>query len=154
VVQIDHTIWVYGTPMKAYKILRFISIVAYFSIIFNGQMICLPFICLLTFSIIEFGSRFNLMAILAGIGFLLLFIPFKEYSLKASLRIHVVAFLLLLSPLVERLISVPLYLFNYASFIVPCVIFLLFYILSTVFLYADFKRGKSEQELLLNDIIG
>jgi hypothetical protein len=105
---------------------RIASIIAYLMIMLAGSMIALPFGCWLIFSIFNFGNIDNidqLFAILAIIGVLLNLSKWKNNTLIA-----VISFLFMLSPLISRMLQVPIELFNYLAFEIPLVVFILTYV--------------------------
>ncbi len=132
---------------KAYSLLRAISLISYCFIILNGWMIGLPFIVVLFFSLFEFGSLAQLTAIMSFTGFILLIYPFQFKSLKALIILQSSIYFLLLSPIVVRLISVPLHLFKYSSFLIPVLLFVLLFPLSTIFMYKSKKLISNNSDL-------
>jgi len=93
-------------------------------------MIGLPFFFWLMFTLFDFGNIDQLFAFLAVVG---LTISFMNRNKKRTLNIvllDVVCFLLLASPIVRRMTAVPINLFNYWAFIIPTIIFALFYLIS------------------------
>ena len=107
---------------------------SYCCIILAGWMIGLPFILVLIFSLFEFGTTAQFTAILAFIGFFLLYFPPKHNSIRQVAILQVLIYFLLLAPIIERLLVVPLQLFNYPLFIVPTVIFIIGFPISIVLL--------------------
>jgi len=98
-----------------------------------GEMIGLPFFLWLMFTMFDFGNADQIFALLGVIG---LAINFMTLHLARSLKtilLDILCFGLLISPIVRRLTSVPIEKFNYLAFIIPTVIFMLFYLLSILF---------------------
>ena len=104
-------------------IIRIVSIISYMSIILTGQMIGLPFILWLIFSIFDFGNIDQLFAIFGLAGIIL-----NLSKLKANIFVVVLSFLLMLAPIVSRLVQVPIEMFNYLAFQIPLIIFILTYL--------------------------
>jgi hypothetical protein len=116
--------------LKLYNIFRVLSIAAYFLIMLNGEMISIPFIFFLFFSICDFGTKAQAASVLAFIGLILLITLIGREKTKRTLLIEIVVLILLLLPILERLTSVPISLFNYPAFIIPVVSFIILYLLS------------------------
>lgn len=119
--------------MKYLKIYRVISIVAYSVIILKGQMIGLPFLLWLAFTIFDFGEVDQLFALLAIMGLILIFRNLNKTRTQKILLIDFVCFGFLAIPLVGRLNAVPLAMFNYSAFIIPTGAFVLCYLISLVY---------------------
>lgn len=119
--------------MKKQKAFKIIGIISYLLIILMGEMIGLPFFLWLMFTMFDFGNADQIFALLGVIG---LAINFMTLHLARSLKtilLDILCFGLLISPIVRRLTSVPIEKFNYLAFIIPTVIFMLFYLLSILF---------------------
>lgn len=119
--------------MKKYKTAKLISIVSYFLIILMGSMIGLPFFIWLLFTLFDFGNIDQLFAFLAVIGLTITFINRNRNRNLTILLIDIICFLLLASPLVRRMTAIPIEKFNYLAFIIPTILFVLFYIVSIYF---------------------
>lgn len=107
--------------MKTLK--RLVSIISYMSIILTGQMIGIPLILWLVFSIFDFGNVDQLFAIFGFIGIIL-----NLSKLKNNIVVAILSFLLMLSPIVSRLVQVPIEMFDYLGFQIPVIIFILTYL--------------------------
>lgn len=107
--------------------IRIISIASYMLIILSGQMIGLPFICWLIFTSFDFGNIDQLFAILGVIGVSLNLTKWKNNSILAM-----VSFVLMLSPIISRLVQVPIQMFDYLAFEIPLAFFIISYILFIV----------------------
>jgi uncharacterized membrane protein len=116
--------------MKYLKIFRIISIIAYSVIILKGQMIGLPFLLWLAFTVFDFGNIDELFAVLAVLGLILIFRNWNKARTQKILFVDFVCFLLLATPILGRLNAVPLTLFNYSAFIIPTAAFALCYLIS------------------------
>jgi len=121
--------------MKMHFIVRAISILSYFSIYLMGMMIGIPFICyLFLMPFFEWTTTpsqpLTALAALLGLGMLLR--TYAPRVRQTNLATEVFIFILLLSPIIERLVSVPLSLFDYPGFVVPLICFLVLYPLSII----------------------
>lgn len=100
-------------------LIRFISIISYLFIMLAGEMIAMPLACWLVFVACDVGNSDQLFATLSIVGIVL---HFSKWS--NQLLIALLSFLFMLSPLISRMIKVPIEKFNYASFTIPLVIFI------------------------------
>ena|SRR5215217_462177 len=107
--------------------LRTFSLIAYLCIILKGQMIGLPFFIWLPFSLLNFWNLDQLFSLLAIIAFVIILLNRKDEQTTKRLMLELVCFLLLASPIIGRLVAVPLEMFNYLAFIVPTTLFFLLY---------------------------
>ena len=106
---------------------RIIAIASYSLIILAGQMIGLPLICWLIFTSFDFGNIDQLFAIFGIIGFAINLSKWKN-----NILLTIVSFILMLSPVISRLIQVPIATFNYFAFQIPLSLFVITYILFIV----------------------
>ena len=104
-------------------LIRLVSIISYMSIILTGQMIGIPLILWLVFSIFDFGNIDQLFAIFGFIGIIL-----NLSKLKNNIVVAILSFLLMLSPIVSRLVQVSIEMFEYLGFQIPLIIFILTYL--------------------------
>ncbi len=104
--------------------IQLISIASYMLIILAGEMIGLPFICWLMFTLFDFGNIDQLFALL-GIGGIILNVTKWKYRVPITL----ISFLLMLSPIVSRLVQVPIGMFDYLAFQIPLIIFIITYLI-------------------------
>jgi hypothetical protein len=111
----------------------------------NGQMIALPFIFFIVFTI--FGSEGAQTAVTSIAAFagllLLLYLPRFKKSRRIIL-IELGIFFLLCAPLIDRLTSVPIELFNYPLFIIPVTSFVTCYLLSLMFSLNNIKINSAD----------
>ena len=128
--------------MKLQKIFRAIAIIFYLSIILSGQMIVLPLIIWLLFTLFDFGDIDQLFALIAIIGLFLICFNFNKDRTRKVLSLDLLCFFLLISPLVKLMTAVPIELFNYTAFIMPAVLFVLFYITSLLFGCKQYSQIK------------
>ncbi|SHG25215.1 hypothetical protein SAMN05443633_11265 [Chryseobacterium arachidis] len=105
------------------NVIRWISIISYSLIIFAGWMSGIPFIIWLVFSAFDFGSIDQLFAVFGLVGIFLNLIKGKT-----RIDITIVSFVLMLSPIISRLVQVPLEMFNYLAFQIPFAIFIITYL--------------------------
>ena len=107
--------------------IRLISIVSYFLIILVGQMIGLPFIFWLIFTVFNFGNIDQLFAIFGVIG-----IGINLSKWKNNKLLTIVSFALMLSPIISRLTQVPIEMFDYLAFKIPFTVFIIAYLIFIV----------------------
>jgi hypothetical protein len=107
------------------RAIKTISIVSYLLIILKGQMVGLPFGVWLILSSFNFGSIDQLFSILAIIGLTLNYSKWKN-----SIPVIVTSFIFLASPIVSRMVQVPIEMFDYLAFEIPLVTFVLAYMMS------------------------
>jgi hypothetical protein len=119
--------------MKQQKTFKIIAVISYLLIILMGDMIGLPFFLWLLLTLFDFGNTDQLFAFLAFIGLTISFIKMNSTRTLRIVLVDVACFLLLASPIVRRLTAVPIEKFNYLAFIIPTIIFVLFYLLSIYF---------------------
>jgi hypothetical protein len=126
--------------MKLSPILRAIAIVSYLFIFLQGMIIAIPFGCLLFVGLFDTEPMTRIFIILADIALLTLFIHSFKKKTKTSLLIELIAYFLLLSPLIRILITVPLHMFNYLLFIIPVTCFAVLYPLSVLFSFKEYRQ--------------
>lgn len=120
--------------MKIIHFLRSLSIIAYLLIILTGQIIGIPFICWLLFTMFDIGNIDQVFAIFGVLGVILNFTKWKYKNSTAIL-----SFVLMLSPLIRRMAQVPVKLFNYAAFEIPFFLFITGY---TAFMILNARNNK------------
>jgi len=111
---------------------RIISIVFYLLIILKGDMIGLPFFLWLLFTVFDFGNIDQLFALFALLGVCMHLTKWKNKK-----PFTLLCFVLMLSPLISRMVQVPLEMFNYRAFQIPFAIFVLSYL---IFLVLNFRE--------------
>jgi hypothetical protein len=131
--------------MKFYLPLKTFSIFSYCFIILKGWFIGVPFIFYLFLTLFDFGTYEQLAAVIAFVGLYITAIPFLQNRNTQSMLMESVSFLLLLVPIVQRLISVPIQLFDYGAFKYPLYAFVCSYFLAVFF---SSKENKKTQERL------
>ena len=116
--------------VKQLKTFKVISIISYLLIILMGHMIGIPFFWFLLLALFDFGSIDQLFAVFAAIGLTISFITMNSSRTNKVLSLDILSFALLASAIIRRLTAVPIELFNYLAFIIPTMIFAVFYMLS------------------------
>jgi hypothetical protein len=128
--------------MKLSPIFRTLAILSYLFIFLQGMMIAVPFGCMLLIGLFEAEPLTRILIILADLALLSLFILSFNQRNKNLLFIELIAYFLLLSPLVRILTIVPIEEFNYLLFIIPFTCFVVLYPLSVVFSFREYKRSR------------
>lgn len=105
-------------------LIKIISIVSYLLIILAGQMTGLPFILWLIFTIFDFGNIDQVFAIFGLTGIILNLSKWRTNTI-----VTILSFLLMLSPIISRLVQVPIEMFNYLAFQIPLMIFTITYLI-------------------------
>ena len=114
---------------------RTISIISYLIIILAGEMIGLPFILWLIFTIFDFGNIDQIFAIFGITGIVLNLSKWKN-----KILVTIISFLLMLSPLISRLSQVEIEKFIYLAFQIPLTIFIITYL---IFIIVNIKEEKT-----------
>ena len=125
------------------KTLKIISIVFYFFIILQGQIIGLPFFFWLLFTFFDFGNVDQVFALFALWGFIINYLNRNSSKTLKVVLLEVLSFFLLSSPIIRRMFAVPIEKFNYLAFIVPTVVFIIFYLMSICLSFRMYQKGKS-----------
>lgn len=109
----------------------------------KGGIIVIPFIFYLIFSSVSVFKmeiiNQSSTSLIGIIGFLLIIKNFEKDTLK-SIFTNVISFLMLLIPLIERLSSVSIKLFNYSTFKIPLILFLIFFLIYIFISILDYKK--------------
>lgn len=92
-------------------------------IILTGQIIGLPFIVWLIFATFDFGNIDQLFAIFGLVG-----IALNLTKWGTNIIVTILSFLLMISPIISRLVQVPLEMFDYLAFQIPLTIFIVTYL--------------------------
>ena len=104
--------------------LKIVALLSYSFIILTGQMIGIPFIFWLIYTSFDFGNAEQIFAFFGLIGF---FLNFTKYI---KLRVtKLLSFALMLATLIKRLIETPVEKFNYLTFQIPFLIFIITYLI-------------------------
>lgn len=121
------------------SIFRIISIISYCLIVLAGQMIGLPLILWLIFTMFDFGNINQLFAILGMTGIVLNYTKWKHYT-----WVMIISFFLMLLPILNRLVQVPIKSFNYLAFQIPVVLFVITYL---VLIFINIKNANYDKRL-------
>ena len=122
--------------MRNISILKTILLISYSLIFFNGPIISIPMFLYLLFSIANFDSPLQAVtSIFAIVGFIIVIKLNFVSNNKKRFLLSVLAFFLLLSPIIQRLAFVPIRLFDYPLFIIPLFLFLISYVLLLIFIF-------------------
>lgn len=131
--------------MKIKSLVKTLSILSYFLIMINGSIVAIPFILyLISASISIFyleGINQSVSSLIGIIGLIIIIKNFKEETFK-NVFISFLGFLMLLVPLIERLTSISIELFNYLSFKIPLIVFLVFFLIYILILILDYFKNK------------
>lgn len=101
-------------------LIRIVSILSYSFIILKGQMIGIPLICWIVFTISDFGNIDQLFAVLAMLGIIL-----NLTKWKSKVPIAMLSFMMMLLPIISRMLQIPVEMFNYLSFTIPFSVFII-----------------------------
>ncbi|NJC28269.1 hypothetical protein GGR27_003792 [Lewinella antarctica] len=102
------------------RVFKIVILTAYSLIILMGQLIGMPLILWNLFTSFDFGNEDQLFAISGLIGMVLMFT-----KLFQNITYKILTFGLLLTPIIRRVTEVPIEKFNYLSFQVPLLVFIL-----------------------------
>jgi len=105
-------------------------------------MIGIPFVFWLLFNLFAFGNIDQLFALLSAIGLVIIFVNFKKKTKGKLLLWDALCFVLLSSPIIARLVEVPIKLFDYGAFKMPLFFFAVCYVLSLVVTAIKILRDK------------
>jgi hypothetical protein len=109
-------------------------------------MIGAPLFFWLVFTLFDFGNIDQLFAFFAVVGLAIVCMNHNKTRTAKVLKLDLLCFFLLVSPLVMRMTAVPIELFNYLAFIIPTTTFLLFYTVSLIIgckQYSKWKTGST-----------
>lgn len=106
------------------KYLVWLALIFYFLIILQGDMIGIPLVIWLLYSLSQFGKISQLFAIVAIVGSILFTLTHSNYKPTATLFIRLLAICMMLSPILWKLSVLPFHLFNYSSFVTPILLFM------------------------------
>ncbi|WP_299763746.1 hypothetical protein [uncultured Dokdonia sp.] len=100
--------------------LKTIAFCSYACIFLMGDFIGIPFLFWLVWTSFKSGNNDQVFAILGLIGSILLFTDYYRYRV-----LKIICLGLMLTPIVRRLTEVPIEVFNYLSFKIPLLIFII-----------------------------
>ncbi len=131
--------------MKIKSLVKTLSILSYCLIMINGSIVAIPFILyLISASISIFnldGINQSVTSLIGIIGLILIIKNFEEETFK-SVFINFLGFLILLVPLIERSSSVSIELFNYLSFKIPLILFIVLFLINMLISIFDYFKNK------------
>lgn len=110
-----------------------------------GSIVGVPFFMWLIFTMFDFGNIDQFFAFLGVIGLIVNLVTFNSKRTLKILLLNIISFMLLASPLIKRLTSMPIENFNYLALIIPTIIFNLFYIFYFTFRLDIILRIKKHQ---------
>jgi hypothetical protein len=122
------------------KKVKLVAITAYLCIILKGQMIAVPLIAWLLFTLFNFGSLDQLFAMLAIVGLGMLVVNWRKTTKYRIFLLELLSFVLMSTPLLSRLWLGPIAMFDYVAFIVPASLYVL---LSFVSLLGSYIYSKN-----------
>ncbi len=123
--------------------MRAFAIIAYFFIFLQGSMILIPFGLFLVAGLFEAEPIMRGLIALADISLIaLMIVSFKEKS-KLTLVIEIIAYIILLLPILIIFFSSPFNRFNYFLFLFPAICFLLLFPISIFLAYRNNKIFNS-----------
>ncbi|MCJ7936161.1 MAG: hypothetical protein MUW56_21655 [Chryseobacterium sp.] len=120
--------------MKIINLLRIVSILSYLLVILSGEMIGVPLVCWLLFTVVDVGNIDQVFAILGILGVVL-----NVTRWRNRIPVTILIFILMLLPLISRMVQIPLERFNYLSFQIPLSIFIICYL---IFIILNAKKEK------------
>jgi hypothetical protein len=129
--------------MKQQRIFKIIAVISYLLIILMGDMIGLPVFLWLLFTLFDFGNTDQLFAFLAVMGVAIIFIKLSSAQTIRTVLLDVLCFILMASPVVRRLMEVPIEKFMYLAFIIPAIIFVLLYFISICLSIRHYQKLQS-----------
>ena len=119
--------------------MRAFAIIAYFFIFLQGSMILIPFGLLLVTGLFEAEPIMRVLIVLADISLIaLMIISFKEKS-RITLAIEIIAYFLLLLPILKIFFSFPFDRFNYFLFLFPTTCFLFLFPIS---IFLNYRKDR------------
>ncbi len=119
--------------------IRATAIISYLLIILSGSMIGLPFFVWLIFTSFDFGNFDQIFAILGIIGAVL-----NLTKSRNKIPVTIISFVLMLSPIISRLVQVPIEMFNHLAFEIPLTIFILTY---STYIFVNAKQRKNANQI-------
>jgi len=130
--------------MRLSSILREIAVIVYFLIFFKGIYVNFPLMLYLLFTVGNFGTAQQFFSAIAFVGLSIHFLhpSYKTKTRKLVANAIVLAFLL--TPLVQKLVTLPLARFNYRWFIIPSVGFFVLYACSLWLLAREIMHAKQQ----------
>jgi hypothetical protein len=118
--------------MKLHDVFLSLALISYFCIVVNGDMAGIPFLFFLIYALFDLWTMTEIGAFLGIGGLVLLFLMRNKKDPVRIFIAEVVAGILLMAPILIRIKSLPAHLFLYTGFLLPLVLFLLFYGLTLI----------------------
>ena len=125
-------IYLLRAHMKFSSILKEVAILFYFVIFLQGSMVSLPMFVYLLFTVAEFGSTEQILAAIALFGLIIHFLHLTFKNKIKKVVVDLFVFACLLSPLIQRMLSVSLERFNYSLFLIPAISFAVLYLITLI----------------------
>lgn len=119
--------------------MRVFALLAYFFIFLQGSMILIPFGLFLFTGLFEAEPLMRVLILLADISLIALMIASFNEKSRLTLVIEIIAYILLLLPIVKIFFSFPFDRFNYFLFIFPTLCYLVLFPISIVVAYRKKK---------------
>ncbi|MDO1501392.1 hypothetical protein Q2T40_14755 [Winogradskyella maritima] len=110
------------------KKLKIILLLSYALIMLQGQIIGMPLIAWLVLVSFDFGNPDQIFVLLGVVGFILLTTKYSKLR-----KVILLGFVLMAMPIFKRITSVPLEQFNYWTFYIPLLIFVISSLLLLIF---------------------
>ena len=132
--------------MKLSSILKEVAILFYFVIFLQGSMVSLPMFVYLLFTVADFGTTEQIFAAIAMFGLIIHFLHLSFKNKIKKLAVDLFVFACLLSPIIQRMVMLPLERFNYTLFILPALCFTIFYLVTLVLRTVHVLTNKPEAE--------
>ena len=95
-------------------------------------MVSLPMFVYLLFTVVDFGTTEQIFAAVALFGLIIHFLHLSFESKTKKVIVDIFVFACLLSPLIQRMLAVPLERFNYSWFLIPAIAFASLYLATLV----------------------
>ena len=119
--------------------IRTFAIISYFFIFLQGMMIPVPLGCILFFGLFDAPWPNRIFVILADLSLVTLFLLSFCEKTKTTLTLEMIAFFLLLSPLIAVLTQFPLQQFSYFLFLFPASCFVVLFPLSILLSFREYR---------------
>jgi hypothetical protein len=131
--------------MKLHDAFLSLAIISYFCIVVNGDMAGIPFILFLFYSLFDLGTIAEIGGVIGIAGLVILFIFRNNKNPIRIFMVEMFAFVFLLVPILVRIKSLPLELFEYTGFLLPLFLFLAFYGLTLLMSLLTLRKTQTAQ---------
>lgn len=125
------------------SLMRIVAIIAYFLIFLKGATILIPFVLLLVVGLFTAEPLMRILILLADISLIALLIISFMKKTRVIIATEIIIFFILLLPLLKIFISFPFASFNYFLFLFPAICFVVFFLLSIVSSYRQYRKHTS-----------